>query len=57
MREPPSPCDRTCRIDPGSGWCLGCYRTLREIADWPMLAIREKRALLEALRQRRETDQ
>lgn len=52
MREPPSPCDRTCRIDPGSGWCLGCYRTLREIADWPMLANGEKRALLNVLRQR-----
>lgn len=52
MRDPPSPCDRTCRIDPETSWCLGCKRTLREIADWPMLAAREKRALLEALRSR-----
>jgi predicted Fe-S protein YdhL (DUF1289 family) len=52
MREPPSPCDRTCRIDPATGWCLGCSRTLREITDWPMLTPREKRGLLEALRRR-----
>jgi predicted Fe-S protein YdhL (DUF1289 family) len=52
MREPPSPCDSTCRIDPATGWCLGCKRTLREIADWPMLAAREKRGLLDALRRR-----
>jgi len=52
MREPASPCDSTCRIDPATGWCLGCKRTLREIADWPMLAAREKRGLLDALRRR-----
>ena len=52
MREPPSPCDRTCRIDPGTGWCLGCKRSLREIADWPMLSVPEKRDLLQALHAR-----
>ncbi len=52
MRDPPSPCDSTCRIDATTGWCLGCKRTLREIADWPMLAAHEKRHLLEALRSR-----
>jgi uncharacterized protein len=49
MRHPPSPCDRTCRIDPETGWCLGCRRTLREIADWPMLNPGEKHRLLRAL--------
>ncbi|MEO6716270.1 MAG: DUF1289 domain-containing protein [Novosphingobium sp.] len=52
MRDPPSPCDSTCRIDPATSWCLGCRRTLREIADWPMLNPAEKRALLEQLQQR-----
>lgn len=52
MREPPSPCDRTCRIDPASGWCLGCKRTLSEIADWPMLSAGEKRRLLAVLGRR-----
>ncbi len=49
MREPPSPCDRTCRIDPLTGWCLGCKRSLREIADWPMLSAQEKREMLRGL--------
>lgn len=49
MHEPPSPCDRTCRIHHATGWCLGCKRTLREIADWPMLSPREKRELLAVL--------
>ena len=52
MRHPPSPCDSTCRIDPATGWCLGCKRTLREIADWPMLTPQEKRTLLEGLARR-----
>ena len=51
-RDPPSPCDRTCRIDPTTGWCLGCRRTLDEIADWPMLSAQEKHALLDRLADR-----
>jgi predicted Fe-S protein YdhL (DUF1289 family) len=52
MREPPSPCIRVCRIDERTGRCLGCRRTLSEIADWPMLNAAEKHALLEALDRR-----
>jgi len=52
MREPPSPCNRVCRIDPASGWCIGCRRTLSEIADWPMLSPAEKRELLRQLDRR-----
>ena len=54
MFTPASPCDGTCRIEPASGWCLGCNRTLAEIADWPMLSNREKRAVLAVLERRRE---
>lgn len=54
MFTPASPCDGVCRIDPASGWCVGCQRTLGEIADWPMLSNREKRAVLAALEQRRQ---
>ncbi|MFM6950689.1 MAG: DUF1289 domain-containing protein [Novosphingobium sp.] len=49
---PDSPCDGTCRIDPATGWCLGCKRTLGEIADWPMLKPRDKHAILRKLRER-----
>jgi predicted Fe-S protein YdhL (DUF1289 family) len=29
-----SPCIQVCCIDPVSSICLGCYRTLPEIATW-----------------------
>ena len=48
-RHPHSPCNSICKIDPASGWCLGCKRTLEEIADWPMLRAAEKQAVLERL--------
>ncbi len=35
-----------------TGWCLGCKRTLREIADWPMLTPGEKRQMLRGLETR-----
>jgi predicted Fe-S protein YdhL (DUF1289 family) len=52
MREPISPCNRVCRIDQRTGWCLGCRRTLTEIADWPMLTPAEKQALIDVLDRR-----
>jgi uncharacterized protein len=29
-----SPCINICRIDDANGWCVGCARTLDEIARW-----------------------
>ena len=52
MYHPPSPCTSICRIAPQSGWCEGCWRTLEEIADWPMLSAREKEQVLSQLAQR-----
>ena len=52
MREVPSPCNRVCRIDPATGWCLGCRRTLTEIADWGLLSRAEKLDLLAELNRR-----
>jgi len=46
MYHPASPCTGICRIDPATGWCEGCRRTLEEIADWPMLNGHEKREVL-----------
>jgi uncharacterized protein len=30
----PSPCVSVCRMNPGTQWCEGCFRTLEEIAAW-----------------------
>ncbi len=49
-----SPCNNVCKMDARSGWCLGCYRTLDEIASWSSLEEWRKRAVVEALAPRRE---
>jgi predicted Fe-S protein YdhL (DUF1289 family) len=33
----PSPCVSTCALDPVSGKCRGCQRTMVEIVHWPSL--------------------
>lgn len=35
--EPQSPCVKLCMIEPATGWCAGCQRTLDEIAAWSRL--------------------
>jgi predicted Fe-S protein YdhL (DUF1289 family) len=47
-----SPCVAVCLIDPKTGLCLGCGRTLPEIARWPRLDGAERRAIMSSLAQR-----
>ncbi|MGB5079957.1 MAG: DUF1289 domain-containing protein [Burkholderiales bacterium] len=51
--EVPSPCIDVCRMNPGSGLCEGCGRTLDEIADWSALTADQKSAVLARLAARR----
>jgi uncharacterized protein len=39
----PSPCINVCRIDDANGLCVGCLRTLDEIAAWSVLSDGERR--------------
>lgn len=48
-----SPCNKVCRIDPRTGWCEGCLRTLDEITTWATMSNDDKRAVRDALAQRR----
>ena len=48
-----SPCNNVCRIDEASGWCLGCQRSLGEIAAWGTASDDERRAVLAELPARR----
>ncbi len=50
----PSPCVSICEMSPHNGFCLGCYRTLDEIAAWSVLDAAAKRAIVAALPARRE---
>lgn len=45
--EAPSPCINVCKMDDALGLCVGCYRTLKEIAGWPEYTIEQKRHVLE----------
>ena len=47
--EPESPCVQICVIHPREGLCVGCLRTLDEIAAWGTMSPQARRALLEAL--------
>jgi uncharacterized protein len=44
-----SPCVRICRIDEATGLCVGCLRSLEEIAGWARLSAEERRRLIAAL--------
>ena len=48
----PSPCISVCRMDPASGLCEGCFRTLDEIAAWGLAPEEARRALWTSLAER-----
>jgi predicted Fe-S protein YdhL (DUF1289 family) len=52
-QHPDSPCTSLCVLDPATGWCQGCGRTLDEIARWSAMTAAEKWAVLRAIRTRR----
>lgn len=52
MDPVPSPCISVCRMDPATGWCEGCLRTLDEIAGWGLASDEEKRAVWQQLAER-----
>jgi predicted Fe-S protein YdhL (DUF1289 family) len=49
----PSPCISVCRIDAASGLCVGCLRTLDEIAAWSGLDDDARRAVWRAIATRK----
>jgi uncharacterized protein len=50
-----SPCISVCRMSPYSGFCVGCWRTLDEIAAWGQASDEAKRAVLAQIEARRPT--
>jgi uncharacterized protein len=38
----PSPCISICQMSPKTGLCVGCHRTIDEIAHWSALTDDEK---------------
>jgi uncharacterized protein len=52
-RMPASPCIGICLVDPASGHCRGCLRSIAEITKWYAAGAAEKRAMLAVLAERR----
>jgi acyl dehydratase len=53
MSEVPSPCVDVCRMNPETGFCDGCLRTIEEIAAWASCDDGKKRAVLVRVESRR----
>ncbi len=53
MEKIPSPCISICQMDPVKEVCIGCYRTRKEIAQWPTMNGEAQHQLLGELKQRR----
>lgn len=48
-----SPCINVCAIDPTTGLCEGCGRSIGEIAGWRSLSADERRRIMAELPGRR----
>ena len=48
-----TPCINICLLDDASRTCLGCGRTLAEIAAWATMSDAERRAIMVALPDRK----
>jgi predicted Fe-S protein YdhL (DUF1289 family) len=44
-----SPCVAVCRLDPATRICVGCGRTIAEIAAWPNMSDAERKAIIARL--------
>ncbi|HXA35904.1 MAG TPA: DUF1289 domain-containing protein [Steroidobacteraceae bacterium] len=47
----PSPCINICRLD-ARGLCVGCRRSMNEIAEWPGASEARRREILAGLARR-----
>jgi uncharacterized protein len=50
-----TPCIKVCTLDPASGLCTGCGRSLDEIARWGSMSEEERRKIMDGLKERMET--
>jgi len=50
-----SPCNRVCTLDPTSGLCLGCGRSIDEITRWTQMTDAERARVVAELTRRSVT--
>ena len=49
----PSPCISVCQVDNATGCCIGCFRSIDEIREWPIMTAEEKTAALARIAERK----
>lgn len=49
MNSLDTPCINICLLDEETGLCLGCGRSIREIAGWTSMSDAERRAVMAEL--------
>lgn len=54
MNKISSPCTKVCTMDPSTGFCLGCGRTIQEIGKWSSYSEEERNQLMLVLPKRLE---
>ena len=54
VAEIDTPCDKVCALDPVSGLCLGCGRSLAEIERWVAFSDGERSRVMAELPRRLE---
>ncbi len=47
-----SPCVKLCVVHPEERLCVGCFRTIEEIATWSRMTSEERRAIMADLPER-----
>jgi predicted Fe-S protein YdhL (DUF1289 family) len=55
LRNIESPCIKVCVVDPASALCVGCGRTVAEIAGWISFTPAERRRIMAELPRRLAT--
>ena len=50
----PSPCISICKMNPQTGLCEGCFRTIEEIAQWSTATEEKKRRVWVEIRRRQD---
>lgn len=49
----PSPCIAVCQIDDATGNCIGCFRSIDEIREWPIMTAEQKTETLARIAERK----
>ncbi len=50
----PSPCISACMYDDTESFCIGCYRTPKELQDWWVMTKEEKLKTLNEIEERKK---